>query len=507
MEIYQRLKKASSQSEIGKLFSHSMIYAIGIIAQRAIGFLMIPIYTHYLSPDDYGIIELLDTTFEVIGIFVGLGITASMTRFYYSYLDQKNRNLVVSTSIIISIFMFSLGLSIVFILSDKFSLLIFGKEKFSSYLKLMTIGFFLTRVLELPLVYIRVKQESIKFIIIGLIRLIVALSLNVYLICFQNMGILGILYSNIITSGIFCVFLLTSMLWEIKIRFSKKIAAELIKYGSPLIISFFGNFILTFSDRYFLRVFYSLSEVGVYALGYKFAGIIAVVINIPFSMIWAPKKFEIANMANSEEIYSKTLKHYSFFLISVGLGLALFIEPVIKFVTSEVYYTAHTVVPFLALSYIFKGWFGFTNIGILISKKTIYHSISYLIGSIACIISNYVCISTFGMIGAAIATDISFLVLILCSNYFSKRLYKVRYDWMNIIKLLVFATIIYSVIYFIVIDKSLIISLCLRIVGFCLFLVFVFTGGYYSVENILLFLKKIKQIVSGKEQNHLMAKY
>ena len=84
-------------NDIKILGKQSFIYGIGIILSRGLGFFLIPLYTHYLSPKDYGIMEMLDLIGGIISIFLAMGLTNSILRFHAFYDDQKEKDQVKAT--------------------------------------------------------------------------------------------------------------------------------------------------------------------------------------------------------------------------------------------------------------------------------------------------------------------------------------------------------------------------------------------------------------------------
>jgi O-antigen/teichoic acid export membrane protein len=436
-------KISINPSQTKSIFTHSMIYASGMVAQKLIGFVMIPIYTRYLLPEDYGVLELLTTTFEIIGIFTAMGLTASMTRYYYNYKEIKDRNSVVSTALILAFFTYPLSLSCVFLFSENISIIVFGKDSYSDLLQIMIANFLFTSLLEFPLAYLRIKEKSVRFVVLSLIRFLIALSLNIYFVIILKLAVKGILYSGLITSGLLSTYLIAVTLRDVGFTFSLKKAKEMIRYGIPMAFSFLGGFILTFSDRYFLRVYSSLSEVGIYSLAYRFAGVIPFLIVTPFLQIWGPKRFELATQNDAETIFKKLFHYYAFGLISSGLLLALFIKPTIFLVTTPLYYKAHDIVPILVISYIFYGFVFIANTGILISNKTIYLSFAYTISSIICMGCNFFLIRGYGAAGAAWATVIAYFVLLISTYWFAQYLHHFNYDWSKILKMSFIAIVIY----------------------------------------------------------------
>src|SRR5687768_10166517 len=87
-------------AQLKSILKHGSIYGISRILSRAVGFLMIPVYTRFLDPEGYGILELLDLTLSVMGLVIANGINSSIFKFYYKHEDDRSRRAVVSTAIL-----------------------------------------------------------------------------------------------------------------------------------------------------------------------------------------------------------------------------------------------------------------------------------------------------------------------------------------------------------------------------------------------------------------------
>src|SRR6185437_15619971 len=86
--------------ELRKLLRHTTVFGLGAVLGKAVGFFMIPFYTHYLIPSEYGTLELLDLTTSVVGLILGAWVTGPVLRFYYDSDEQRERDRVISTALI-----------------------------------------------------------------------------------------------------------------------------------------------------------------------------------------------------------------------------------------------------------------------------------------------------------------------------------------------------------------------------------------------------------------------
>src|SRR5919197_2987111 len=81
-----------------ELLRHSAIYGLGSIVARAIAVLLLPLYTRYLTPGDYGLIETLVALSAVLTALLAQGMKSAFFRFYFDAAEEARRLLVVRTA-------------------------------------------------------------------------------------------------------------------------------------------------------------------------------------------------------------------------------------------------------------------------------------------------------------------------------------------------------------------------------------------------------------------------
>lgn len=477
--------------EFKRLLKHSIIFGMGALISKAVGFLMIPVYTHYLSPKDYGIIEILTLTSSVIVFALFLALSSSILRFYFSYDTEKEKKQVMSTGLISAISGMLLVVIILFSSSDRLSLFFFRSVVYSHYFKLIFATAFFELALGISLTYLRAKEQSVFFIAISLFRLIMALSLNIYLIVFLKMGILGVLYSSLITNSFVCIAMLFITFREINFSFSIKKLKEMLNYGFPFIPSSLGFFILSFADRYFLQHFSSLNEVGLYSLGYKFAMMLGILITEPFQQIWNVFMFSVAKKDNAEQIYSRVLTYFGFVIIFAGLGLSMLCKEIMKIIATPAFFDAYKVIPIVTLGYIFYGTYNIFPIGIYFKKKTKYLAYIVISAALFNLLLNWILIPKYNMMGAGIATMLSYLYLSSCTYIVSERFYSISYEFRRISKILFVGISLYMCSQLISINSTFY-SIFIKSLLLLSFPIFMYFVKFYEKEE----LHKLKELLN-----------
>jgi O-antigen/teichoic acid export membrane protein len=406
---------------------HGGIYAVGTILSRLVGFLMLPVYTRVLTTEDYGIMEILSLSTDILSMLVGLGIRQAVLRYYYRYDTDVERNGVISTAslLLIGIFTVTGALGIAF--AGPLTQLLLGPDLPDHFVQLAVLAFAFGALGDIPGVYLQARQRSTVVVGAGLARLVIALSLNILFVVYLRLGVAGVFLSTIIASCLVGGVLFVRMMRETGMTFVGLRARELIAFGAPLMVWQIGSFVLHFSDRYFLRYNRTLDDVGIYALSYKLAMLLGTFVIGPFRDIWTAKSLEIERRegAGATPILESIMRQYNIVLVSVAFLLALFATDVVHLMLGEKFHAADGAVPVLALAMVFFGYRQIAQAGALIGNKPGYIAWSTTIAAVGAIALNLLLIPRWGAMGAAVATATAFGLEFLIMRTLARRAHPV----------------------------------------------------------------------------------
>jgi O-antigen/teichoic acid export membrane protein len=428
-----------------KVSQHSLVYGIGTLLGRFVGFVMIPFYTHFLLPADYAVIELLDLTTFFLSTIVGLGLTAAVIRFFYDYQDEGERREVVSTALLFGMALLVGFYALLWTLSPTFSQWMFGRPDYDSYFRIVFASLCFDTLAEIALSHIRAKQQSVKVTLFTLARLVTSLVLNVYFLASLHLGVLGIIYSNLISTAGVALVLTTTTLREVGWRFSRSKLLAMVRFGLPLIPTSIGMFVLNYSDRFFLQHFGTLSEVGIYSLGYKFGMVNAALISAPFFLFWGAYAYEVIGRPDGREVVARIQVYFTSVLLAATLAIAMFGDPLIRAMCPPEYWPAAQVIPLIGMSYLLLGMSFFFRLGLNYTKQTKYVGYAMAVSALLNVPLNLILIPRFLAIGAALATLLSFAALTLATFQASQRGYRIPYEYARLVKLLVAGVIVFGV--------------------------------------------------------------
>jgi O-antigen/teichoic acid export membrane protein len=425
------------------LAKHSIIYGLGNALNSLVAILLLPIYTRYLSPTDYGVKELVALSTDVVGILLSTAISSAVYRFYFEYEDQKNRNEVISTGII------SIGtLLLVAVLFLSLSTRTMAKYILDSpdlyrFFQVSFISLWFQSIAGIGINYLRAMQKSILYVSISFGRLVVAILLNIYFVIFLGMGVMGILLSTLIASGILCISLTVPILAQVGVRFSREKLLNMVRFGLPLIPSQLGAFVVHLSDRFFIKGYCSIADAGLYSLGYRFGTIPSNFISSPFNQIWEPRRLELYKQEGSEKVFGRVFTYFLFLMLFTGLAVSVLTRDILMIISDEKFWPAYRIVPIIVLANIVFAMHYHFNIGIIISKKTKYLAYINFSNGIFILLLNVVLIKNYGVYGAAFATLIAFIYKVSLTYYFSMKIYKIYFEFARIAKMFLAATLIY----------------------------------------------------------------
>jgi len=416
------------KNPLANTFVHASIYTIGIVLNRAISFVMLPFYTRMLSPKDYGILELLDMTVDVVSIVAGMGVLQGVAKFYYAQDTVEERNALVSTIFIMSIAatIFACAMGILF--SARISSVVFGSVEYSNLLRLSFVNLFLQSLMFIPMAYLRVQQNPKCFVVVNAVKLILQLSLNILFLVFYRWGIVGVLYSTMLSTTVVGVWLTFSTFSDVRIRSSREKARRLLRFGLPFVVSGLGAFILTFSDRYFLSYYHGLSDIGVYALGYKLGYLVSGFPAGPLMFVWSVQRFELLSTTEYERVFNQFLSSFTITTVTAMLALAIFVGNIIKLMASPGFWPAAEIVPIILMASFFHGFIEFFNFGIYHSGKTEHMAYGTILGVVVILSMSFFLIPEYGMHGAAWATLVAYGLRVVYVYWASQRLFRVSYE-------------------------------------------------------------------------------
>lgn len=431
----------SNNSQLRKTAKHSAIYGFGTMLRRLTGLVMLPIYTRYLTPADYGVVELLSMAIEIVGILIGLRISQAMFRYYILADSIEDKHRIVSTVLFTVIVTSCFGAGLLYFSAEPLSRLIFGTVDYVFEFQLFAFTLVTNAITAAGLSYLRAKQVPLLFVAINIASLIIQVGLNIYFVVMLEMHVTGVVYSALISGIIVSAGLSIYVLSQVGVHYSTAVAMTLIKFVAPLTLASIGAFYVAYADKYFLRLFGNLTDVGLYALAARVSSVLATVFEA-FNMSWGADRFEVVKHENANVIYDQVFRLISAFIVICGAGLALFAHDFFRLMTSPDFYSSAYIVPILVLAVIVRMNTIFCNFGAMYMEKTGIIAQSTWLMAIVATIGYLSLIPQFGVYGAATALLLANLTEFVWVNRKSTALYDMGLAWRQVNLMYLVATLI-----------------------------------------------------------------
>jgi O-antigen/teichoic acid export membrane protein len=411
------------------------LYGLGIILGKALSFVALPIYTRLLTPADYGVIQLIEMTFDMLTILAGSRLAVGVFRFYHKADNNVDRRAVLTTALILLFTTFSIIAVAAWIAAPSLSRLIFRSDEFTGVIRIASLSFPWDGILGVPLAYLRLRDRAGAFVGIGLIKSLMQLVGVFILLAHFDMGVRGVFLSTLIANTLVGTALVTLLLRETGLRFSRQAGRDLFRFGMPLVVTQVATFFTTFGDRYFLQASQNETQVGIYALAYTFGFLLFTIGYTPFSSVWDPIRFEIATREDRDPIFNRAFIHMNVLLFTAATGIGVFAGDLLRLMSDPAFWPAVPLVPIILVAYILQGWAGFQEIGILVREQTRYVTIANWAAALVALVGYATLIPRYGGWGAAWTTAAAFALRAGLIYRFSQQLWPLHYTWTPIIRL------------------------------------------------------------------------
>jgi O-antigen/teichoic acid export membrane protein len=410
--------------EIHTAVRHMAVYGIGNVLVKALGFLMLPFYTHYLSPKDYGVLEILDLSMSLFALMLNMGLTPAFLRCYAGAPTAEAKREVVGSGCL-----FGLATGVVTFLAGVWfvrpaSAALFGSSIPASYLLISFSSIVVNYMANLPRTYLRALDKAGSFTMVDTAGVLLLLVLNIVFIAGLRMGVAGVLCSSLIVATLQFVPLTVWAFRKAGFHFGRRPLERMLSFGLPLIFANIGLFVLNFSDRFFLKHFWSLDVVGIYAVGYKFGFMMNYLFVQPFFTMWQTRMYAIHAQPEHPKIFKQIFALYTLGLLCAGLAMSLFSTEAVRLMVAPKFAASQYVIPVVVLSYVFYGLSYYAQLGMFLTDRTKLVGIIGAVAAAVNLVLNYFLIRIYGMMGAAWATLLSFAFIAVVSYICSQRVFR-----------------------------------------------------------------------------------
>ena len=451
-----------------KLASQTAIYGLSSVVGRLLNYLLVPLYTRYFLPEEYGVVTELYAYVAFLVIILTYGLETAFFRFSQT---EKNKRVVYSTSLISLLFSSLLFIILMFLFSENIASSI-GYINNQEYVKWFAIIIGLDAISSISFAKLRALNKATRFALIKLVNIFVNIGLNLFFIIYcpyviennlQSLNFVNSVYSpsigvgyifiaNLFASIVTILMLFPEMINSVWV-FEKKLWKKMMIYASPLLIAGLAGMTNETIDRILLKFLLPeninvTKEIGLYGAFYKLS-IIMILFIQTFRFAAEPFYFAQERTLNSKKIYADVMKYFVIVISIIFLLVTTFYDFFINFLGSSYHDDrGFLVVSILLLANFFLGVYYNLSIWFKLTEKTMYGAYIAIFGASITIILNYSLIPIIGFIGCALATLACYFLMTLVSFYLGKKHFPVPYNYSRISMYFLLMVSIYILLYY-----------------------------------------------------------
>jgi O-antigen/teichoic acid export membrane protein len=424
------------RKELSKLVEHSAIYGAADVVPYLVNFLLLPVFTSYLSPDDYGALGILLLFGVLAKILFRMGLDSGFFRIYYDLKEEKDRkvlattlfatSLVVSTILVLGVALYGAPLGRMF-LGDEVA-----SQRVSLWLLLVALDTLFNTFAFVPMNLFRIQGRPRAFSLMTLFRSFANIGLKLILIV-SGWGVTGVLAADAIASLLFVAVLSPTLVRNLAPGFSWSMLKSSAAFGLPKVPHGLAHQVLNLSDRKLLEVFVSLTASGLYHVGYVMGSGVKFFLSA-FELAWGPFVYSQIGKPDAPRILARVATYAFLGLVSFGLLNAVFGRELLFLMAQPSFHAAHPVIPVVVLAYVMQGVFALSSIGIGIRKKSGYFPILTLLAASSNVLLNVVWIPRYGIVGAAWATVFGYALMAILGAALSAKLYPIPFEWPRLMR-------------------------------------------------------------------------
>ena len=418
-------------AELRRLGKHSAIYGLGGLVSRILAVLLLPLYTRYLSPSDYGKVETLIALTTVIGIVLRMGIHSAFFRFYFDSPEPERRRIVLRTCFWFTMAMATAGLLVGLALSGPIADLLFGSSDDSELVMAAFVGLWAGMNYEQLTSLFRVEERSTAFVSASLANILLTIGATLLLVVALDEGPIGVIVGNFIGTLIVYVVLVGYRREQLGLQFDRGLLREMNRFGLPLVPTALFLWVTNFSDRLFLVELTDTSEVGLYSVGVRIASAMVLLLTA-FRLAWPAFAYSIEDDGEARRTYAFVLTYLVLVTTWVATGLALLSPWIVDLIAAPDFAESSRVVGPLAFAAVAFGAYIVVAVGVGRAKRTQFNWVVTGAAAAVNVVLNLVLIPPYGMMGAAIATVAAYSTMFVGMVWWSQRIYPVPYQWRRI---------------------------------------------------------------------------
>jgi O-antigen/teichoic acid export membrane protein len=431
-----------------RLATTGAAYTAASIFSKVIAVVLLPLYTRYLTTEDYGAAEVLFAAVVTASIVVRLGLIEAILRFYY--LDEEDSREVVRSTFAGLFWLATIGALVLLPFANPIAEALLDPKKaaevgqMAELVRIAIGGLWVLTMWEFMLTLFRLEERARAYFVTTLLNVLAAIGLTVVLVVGFEDGARGLLLGSYASGGVFVLGLIVFQRRRLSLRFDPALLRRLFRFGLPTMPAEASLYLLNFVDRLIIVRSLGLAEAGLYSLAVKFAQAVNILVR-GFQLAWPPLAYSIRDDDEARRAYALVVTLFVAGCAWVVTGMWLLSRWIVRALAAPEFFGSYKAIGLIATAVTLYALYLVLVVILGRTGRTEFNFPAALGALVANVALNVVLVPALGIAGAGLALVISYLVVLGLMYVFTQRLFPVPYEWGRLLRVVATVAVLVGV--------------------------------------------------------------
>ena len=408
-----------------RLATTGAAYTAASVVSKVLAVLLLPLYTAYVDPSDYGVAELLFTSVVTASIVIRFGLIEALLRFFY--LPDEDGRRVVATGFAALLWLSTVAALIALPFAPQIADLL-SDEVPADLVRISIGGLWILTLYEYLITLFRLDERAKMYFSFTIAHVLVAIPLTVLLVVVADEGARGLLVGSYASGIPFVIWMLVAERRRLSLLPDRDLLSRMFRFGLPTMPAELSLYSLQFIDRLILARYVGVAELGLYALAFKFSQAIQLVVR-GFQLAWPPLAYSIRDDEEARRAYAVVLTAFIALCSFIVVGMWLEARWIVRILADSDYFDSYEVIGPLALG---AALYGVYLALVVILGRTGRTDLSFpvtVVATVANVILNLALVPPYGIVGAGVALVASYAIVVVLLAFVTHRIFPIHWQW------------------------------------------------------------------------------
>jgi O-antigen/teichoic acid export membrane protein len=408
-----------------RLATTGVAYTASSVLSKLIAVALLPLYTRYLTPSDYGAAEVMITAVIAASIVVRLGVIEALMRFYF--IGGERPNEVVRTGFAALFWATTLAAVAALPFAGPISEALLG-ESDAELARIAIGGLWIFTLYEYLVSLFRLDERARAYFFFTMANVVVAIPLTVFLVVIEDEGASGLLLGTYGAAIPFVAWVAIEQRRRLSLIPRPLLLRRMLRFGFPTMPAELSLYSLSFIDRIVIARLAGLAEAGLYALAVKFSQAVTVLVR-GFQLAWPPLAYSVTDDDEARRAYALIVTWFTALCTFVVVGMWLLSRWIVRIFAAPEFFGSYEAIGLISTGVTLYALYLVLVVILGRTGRTEFNFPATLVATAANIGLNLALVPPLGIKGAGIALVASYVVVLVLMYGFTQRLFAVPYEW------------------------------------------------------------------------------